>query len=99
MKGGEPNNPIYRSGQRSFNSRPAWKKAEVRLGILERLNWDGKILVRQIQDSRPPRFSTRLAKSYQEHLNTDFINSYIIEQAISSTTLVKSIEINIQIHI
>ena len=99
MKGGEPTNSIYRSGQRSFNYGPAWTEFEVKQWILERFNWDGKLLVRQIRDSRPPRFSTYSTKSYQEHLNTDFINSYIREQAISSTTLVKSIEINIQIHI
>ena len=99
MKGGEPTNSVYRSGQRSFNSRPAWTELEVKQGILERFNWDGKLLVRQIQDSRPPRFSTHSTKSYQEHLNTDFINSYIREQEITSTTLVKPIEINIQIHI
>ena len=35
---GEPSNPVYRSGQRSFNSRPAWEKSEAIQGILERLN-------------------------------------------------------------
>ena len=51
---GEPSNPVYRSGQRSFNSRPAWIKSKARQGILERVNWDGKILVRQRRDSRSP---------------------------------------------
>ena len=99
MKGGEPTNSVYRSGQTSFNSRPTWTELEVKQGILERFNWDGKLIVRQIQDSGPPRFSNLPARSYQEHLNMDFINSYIREQAISSTTLVKSIEINVQTHI
>ena len=35
---GEPSNPVYRLGQRSFNSRPAWTKSEVGQGILERLS-------------------------------------------------------------
>ena len=45
MKGGEPSNPVYRSGQRSFNSRPAWTKSEAIQGILGRLASRAKILV------------------------------------------------------
>ena len=37
MKGEEPSNSVYRSSQRSFNSKPAWTKSEAIQGILERL--------------------------------------------------------------
>ena len=45
MKGGGPTNSVYRSGQRSFNSRPAWTKLEAKQGILERLAGHAKVLV------------------------------------------------------
>ena len=37
-KGGEPTNSVYRSGQRSFNSKPDWTESKATQGILERPN-------------------------------------------------------------
>ena len=54
MNKGEPSNSVYRLGQRSFKSRPSWIESEVKPEISERLNTDGKILVRQRQGSGPP---------------------------------------------
>ena len=33
-EGGEPTNSVYRLGQSSFNSRPAWTELGVKQGIL-----------------------------------------------------------------
>ena len=42
MKGGEPSNSVYRLGQRSFNSRPAWKELEEITRDLRKASWSCK---------------------------------------------------------